>query len=127
MVNEEILGGLKNSIARGETIQQAVLTFVNAGYLKKDVDEAVEMLNANEITQPKVSDEIVKEKPSIKSEPKSIQTEQKVSNYGEEKKTIGKSYKIILLVCLLILVLGILASIFIFKDQVMSVLSNLFG
>lgn len=40
MVREDILGGLKNALERGETLQEAKDSFISAGYSKSDVEEA---------------------------------------------------------------------------------------
>jgi hypothetical protein len=40
MVNEEIIGGLISALSRGEPLQQAMMTFYNAGYKKEDIEEA---------------------------------------------------------------------------------------
>ena len=40
MVREDILGGLKNALERGESMQEAKETFISAGYPKADVEEA---------------------------------------------------------------------------------------
>lgn len=44
MVREDILGGLRNAIERGEDIEQARQSLINAGYPEKDVDDAVSVL-----------------------------------------------------------------------------------
>mgnify|MGYP001581694869 CR=1 FL=1 len=40
MVREDILGGLRNALERGETLEQARQSFINSGYPEKEVDEA---------------------------------------------------------------------------------------
>jgi hypothetical protein len=37
MVNEEILGGIKNAMERGSSFEQAVQSFINAGYNQNEV------------------------------------------------------------------------------------------
>jgi len=44
MVREDIVGGLKNAIERGESVQEAKNSFLFAGYLQKDVEEAAASL-----------------------------------------------------------------------------------
>lgn len=41
MSKEEILGGLKNAVARGQTLQQAILSFKNSGYPEAEIKAAV--------------------------------------------------------------------------------------
>ena len=40
MVREDILGGLKTGLARGQTLREAMMTFYNAGYLKQEIEDA---------------------------------------------------------------------------------------
>lgn len=45
-IREDILGGLKNAAERGESIENAKSSFVNAGYSSEDVEEAAKALSA---------------------------------------------------------------------------------
>ena len=51
MVREDILGGLRNALARGQPLKQAMMSFYNAGYLKEEIEEAARALHL-ERTQP---------------------------------------------------------------------------
>jgi hypothetical protein len=44
-VNEEIFGGLKVAIERGESLKKAMMTFYNAGYKKEEIEEAAQYLS----------------------------------------------------------------------------------
>lgn len=44
MVREDILGGLELAMSRGETLEQAMYSFFNAGYKKEDIEEAARVL-----------------------------------------------------------------------------------
>ena len=44
MVNQDILGGLKSALERGESLKQAMMTFYNAGYRKEEIEEAARAL-----------------------------------------------------------------------------------
>ena len=84
MVKEEIaaiLGGLKNAIERGESIEKAKSTFLNAGYKSEEVDDAAGLLSVKEVNKEEKKAEkenkkeiktLTKEKPlpEIKLEPK---------------------------------------------------------
>jgi len=101
MVNEEILGGLKLAVSKGESIKKAMMTFFNAGYKKQEIEEAAKALQT-----PSIEKEIPKEKPMspIKSMIKKPiikrKPVQRISAYGEspeikkifpvEKKEIPK-------------------------------------
>ena len=45
MAREDIVGGLKNAIERGENPEDAARSFINAGYNEKEVDEALRQIN----------------------------------------------------------------------------------
>ncbi len=45
MVNEAIFSGLVSALSRGESLQNAMFTFYNAGYSKKDIEEAARELH----------------------------------------------------------------------------------
>ncbi|VVB83210.1 Uncharacterised protein [uncultured archaeon] len=185
-MNEEILGGLRSAIERGESLKKAMMTFYNAGYKKEQIEEAAQFLSQNptaspvQILQPSVSAEKPKQKtfgifqqktpeqkstlplqvpankinsspipqaviPDISKAPKSIQqpaqvvsnygeqqisqvqpaTIQKVSNYGNED--VKDRVAIIILVVVLIFLVGILASVFLFKQEITNFLSGLFS
>jgi len=115
MVNEEILGGLKSAINRGESLKRAMMTFYNAGYKKEEIEEAARVFNERPAeTQTQVA--VVKQKsnffgnlfskkpeqkpvpskeisiPTAPVEPVSKPSPQIVSNYGEkpEQKPVQK-------------------------------------
>lgn len=46
MINEEIIGGLISALSRKQTLENAMMTFYNAGYSKEDIeDSAKEVYN----------------------------------------------------------------------------------
>jgi len=51
MVREDILGGLRNALARGQSLKQAMMSFYNAGYIKQEIEEAAKALQI-EKSQP---------------------------------------------------------------------------
>ncbi len=63
MYKEEIVAGLKNTMDRGYTLEQAVYSFINAGYTKEDVLDSAERLKRQPIlTMQVTAPEEVKEK-----------------------------------------------------------------
>ena len=48
MVREDILGGLKNALERGEGLDNAKSSFISAGYPKNEVEEAASLLEKKE-------------------------------------------------------------------------------
>jgi hypothetical protein len=194
MVNEEIVGGLKNALDRGSSLQKAMMTFFNAGYGKKEIEEAAAVLlnyspvkkettplvpvtkevkpeekKENKKTEekkentppqlPNKKNEPIKENNFPKLPPQKVV--QKVSQYGEEKqdkepkipnppwiknanpsanpktekqiqkkeektkKSSSRKGIIIALVILLVFLIGILISIFLFRAQIIDLLSSI--
>jgi len=145
-MNEEILGGLKNALERGESLQKAMMTFFNAGYKKEEIEEAARAVNTNQVEinkpispQPSApvpqapvqsSQQPVKQVVSnydekqIPVQPKIIsKPAQTVSNY-EEKKSKDKTL-VIILIGLLVFLFGLLVSIFLFKNELINFFSNM--
>ena len=52
MPKEEIIGGLKNALERGETLERAKSTFINAGYNKDEVEEAAKFVGEKKFAKP---------------------------------------------------------------------------
>jgi hypothetical protein len=44
VINQEILGGLKSALERGESLKRAMMTFYNSGYKKEEIEEVARML-----------------------------------------------------------------------------------
>ncbi|MFH1585693.1 MAG: hypothetical protein ABIB79_02915 [archaeon] len=44
MVRQDILGGLKEALSREQSLKQAMITFLNAGYNKRDIENAARFL-----------------------------------------------------------------------------------
>src|SRR3989344_771904 len=81
MTNISILSGLKLAVSRGETLQQAMQSFYNAGYKKEEIQEAARDLLIEQKRELK---------PVAKSEEKP-EIIQKISKYEEEKPEISKT------------------------------------
>lgn len=50
MVNEEILGGIKNAMERGHTFEKAIQSFINAGYNPQEVQETAAYFSRGAMT-----------------------------------------------------------------------------
>lgn len=146
MANLEIKEGIKSALARGETLKQAVNSFLNAGYDPLEVERASKELEGGQSffvpkqpvnqgfqparTSPRVSPTFVK-KPAVNytrnNFPAPIQN-QKISNYEyASSDEVGRKILIFGLVALLIILIAGLGFIFFFQEQVSSFLSNLFS
>ena len=125
MVKEEILEGLKYALAKGEPLPQAMMSFYNAGYLKKDIEEAARVLQAPQLqptqqfTQPDQQQAQPGQLPQT-----AVRVVQRVSEYKERPKTAGKAL-ILMLVFFLILLLGVLIAVFLFREELSELLGNI--
>lgn len=93
MPREDIVAGLKNALERGEPMQKAMASFINAGYTPAEVEEASKSASG---IMPVISQQtgiIKKEEPSAMAE-------------SAEKPIKKTSWKIILLITLLVLILA---------------------
>jgi hypothetical protein len=131
MVNTEILGGIQLALSKGETLQQAMQSFYNAGYKKEEIEEAARMTLPNQtqpvqqaqptqtgkkITPPKPTKQVSNyASPPTKQKPKVIP---KASNY-EKKPSKGKGAIIALIIILVLLLLG-LAAVIIFRENIVN-------
>ena len=146
-VKEEILEGLKVAISRGEPLRDAMMSFYNAGYSKQDVEDSARALQAPQIpgqyqtpppqqiqtqspTQPqtKLQTQIPPQgqqqiiPPQIQ-QPLNVQ---RVSGYEKKPKLLGNTL-IYILVFFLVLLIGLLASLFLFREEITSFFNNLIG
>ena len=144
MVNEEILGGLKLALAKGESLEQAMNSFYNANYKKEEIEEAAVFLNSQP-TQPvaqktisKIPKSQISRVPKIKSKrvrpkrikprpvkPQSVRTTRRVSDYGKEQKKPEGTVMTIILVFFLLILLVILTAVFLFKTELIEFFNNL--
>ena len=106
MPNQEILGGLRHAINKGESLEKAMLSFYNAGYKKEEIEEAAKF-----IQNEGVPISVVKETKLI---PAQLNQKSKISSYGQEKpkklNSIKKTAKglIIAIIVSAILFIGLL-------------------
>ena len=129
MVKEEILEGLKYALAQGESLPQAMMSFYNAGYLKKDIEEAARVLQAPQLQSIQQVAQPVQQPLQQQAQPgQPLQTPvrvvQRVSEYKERPKIAGRAL-ILMLVFFLIALLGVLVAVFLFKDELSELLGNI--
>ena len=171
MAKEDLVGGLRAALARGETLEKAMMSLYNAGYSKEDIEDAVQDLQAPQFfgQYPQQPPQQPTQKPtpqsnlspaqealqqsassSEKNKPKFFSTSpplsllpatqqtpqtqqiqqpgqkvvQKISGYGEKPKSPGKIITIVF-VFLLLLLLGILAAVILFRTELTNFFNNL--
>ena len=118
MAVNEIVVGLRNAVERGQPIETAVNSYINAGYPAEEVREAAREIDLGAMQQipqeeietpPKMSKkEEIKEE--IKKETKPIKV---------KKKRSGLIIALIVLVVILLIVLG---TLFFFGEEILSLL-----
>lgn len=123
MVKEEILEGLRAAVAKGEPLRKAMMSFYNAGYSKKDIEEAARALQTPQfpqiqpIRQPAAIPTTSPVQPIQPLYVKSLEgTIQKVSGYGKKPRPLSAIITFILIFFLLVLI-GVLLAVFLFKDE----------
>lgn len=152
MAKREIVEGLRAAVGKGEPLRKAMMSFFNAGYTKKEIEESArEMQKPQPIflptaqpgapgqpVQPKSLPQV--QQPLLPSPPQpippqppqfrplpqySFQGVQTVSNYGQKPKPASLVITIIL-VFLLLFLIGILAAVFFFKGEITRFLGGVF-
>lgn len=153
MVREEIIEGLRAAVAKGEPLRKAMMSFYNAGYLKKDIEEAARALQTPQFSQTQpimqpaaipptspvqqpqplqpVYVQPLQPQPPVPVQP--IQslylqspsgTIQKVSGYGEKPRPFSAIITFILIFFLLSLI-GVLIAVFLFKNELAEFFNNI--
>ena len=117
-MKEDIIGGLKNAMDRGYTLDAAIQSFINAGYSVNEVKEAASNLStgALSILQPS-SPQLIQDKAIQEINPE---------YHANPLESNKMNWKIFLLIVLLIVILGLGALLLIFKENAIEFLSNLF-
>ena len=106
---QELIGGLKNAVDRGETLVKAQQSFVNAGYSKEEVVAAARKIPAGDLQ---------KKTPVAAPNPQAVPV-QKVPTMttAPVKKKASKTMKIILIATSVLVLIGA-ALLGIFWDKV---------
>jgi len=107
MTKEEMIAGLRNAVSRGESLENAKLSLVNAGYIYSDVEEAAKEINTGVIGSMPQSDPVFSENSGISAPIK--------------KK---RSWKFWALIIVLILLLGMLGAFIFFGPQILSAVTG---
>lgn len=121
-MREDIVGGLRNALDRGETLEHAIQTFVNAGYNLTEVREAANYATGGtlaSLTHVPIK-KTTEQKPTIK----------KLENHLPKQKIKTKSkisWKAFVLVGLLLVLVGVLVSTLIFRESIMDFLKTTMG
>lgn len=134
MPTEEIAAGLKQAIERGESLEQAKRSFINAGYSRKEVEEAASTLGGvlTEFPQPTATYQPQIFPPLLptpfQTPYPSLQKPQikKLPQPQLPEKTKKPKKKIIILIITLILLFILLAISIFLKNQFLDFINSLF-
>ena len=84
MVNQDILEGLKNALAKGHSLEHAMTSFHNAGYSNQEIEEAARQLHKP--THEVQKQPVPKEKPKQVAKPVETKPTEVKEEQPEEKK-----------------------------------------
>ena len=145
-MREDILEGLKIAVSKGESLQQAMQSFFNAGYKKEEIEEAARALQMFQAGQP-IPQTTQPIKPKQSAPQQTSQPIQKLGRFQElkqkliqkisDKKQTPQQFQkpqphklqekekpqkllIILLGLVLFVLLAALIGVFLFKDQIVN-------
>jgi len=134
MANSELVEGLRSALSRGNTLKQAMASFHNAGYKREEIEEAARLLHDHpsqpmshpakkiEEHKPPIQPQVITKKPEVPKQAIQVKPKpeaQKISKYEEKTKTKGK-FKIILLIISIVVILGLIAAILIFQEELIN-------
>ncbi|HEA46476.1 MAG TPA: hypothetical protein ENH99_01715 [Candidatus Pacearchaeota archaeon] len=148
MAKREIVEGLREAVGRGESLKNAMMSFFNSGYTKKDVEDAAKEAQKPQpifqpVVQPGMPGQPIQPKPIPQVQQPSpqiqqpifqqpqfrplpqfpVQAIQTVSSYGQKQKSASLAI-IIMLVFSLLFLMGLLAAVFFFKGEIIRFLSS---
>ena len=134
-MNEEIAEGIKFAMSKGETLQQAMQSFYNAGYSRQEVEEAARSLqNQLHIESERGIHAVhpnfgpMQQNQKNGNENSEASSAQKVSSYESATQEENPRKKMIVLVSILLVVLLLVfAGIFFFRGYLLQLFGNLFG
>lgn len=135
-MREDIIGGLKNALERGASLEEAIRSFTNAGYVEKEVREAASFIQSSGLAlQPSSSAKALNplnfnHRPQAlnqqtfqqnqQMQQKQIQTQPQTQNQYIQKRDTPWML-IILLSVLGLLIITLMVSL-IFKEQIVTFL-----
>lgn len=142
-MRDDIYGGLRNALERGSSIEQAIESFVSAGYNRKEVMETANQITGNSPesvileqptqsqTQPQLQTQVQPQKivsptAQIPKRPDNQQFLPLTTKQGQKLvKYTSKGKITLLIVTLLVLVVGLIGTIF-YRQIITDFLTGLF-
>ncbi len=117
-MKEEIAAGIRNALERGSSVEEAIQSFINAGYNSDEVRQAADLVmhGATSIISPTEN--------SAGNPPVNAESNQTV--IIPEPKKSGK-LKAILLITTLVILLGALGVSLFYKDAILELINSFYG
>jgi len=121
-MRKDIYGGLKNALEKGEPLEKAIRSFINAGYPELEVKEAAKSLEMG--AMPMVSNTVNnKNSGSLPNPTIAVSPPPKLKKLKtQSSKRLGK---IILLIIILLLLISIFTLGFIFRESIITFIENI--
>jgi hypothetical protein len=130
MAKDELVEGIKRATQKGESLKDAMMSFLNAGYKKEDIEDAARIVQSGDYSNDS-NVEIIKESvskvTSTENVPSAPATVQKISDYsGKDASLMNPKKKLFLIILFsFLLLVGIsIASLLIFKDKFISLMAG---
>ncbi len=117
MVNEAILGGLRIAMTHNFSLKDAMQSFYNSGYDKKEVEEAAQIIFREQQNKPVEVKQVVGKKiiQQKKFQAKPLKPKEIIQPKKPSSKKIGL---IILLVGILVILVGGLIFFIMFREKI---------
>lgn len=134
-----IVEGIRNGIKRGQSFRQVMISFYNAGYSRQDIEDSARAIQsqmqppqqitsqttATNLQSQKIQPRVSQYSPQNFS-PQTQIPRQNVSSYSYQKENFFESKGLVIfLAVFLLLCLGILGVVFLFKDSLINFFNNL--
>ena len=121
-MNEEIIGGIKNALERGISLDKAAQSFINAGYNPKEVQEAVQVLggvSAQITTIPLATPQPILSKSFSPIQQNSVASGIVFPSTLPEQKSKTWRYVLIGLAIVIVILIAALIGVIAFSDQLL--------
>lgn len=131
-MREDIVGGLRNALERGASLEQAIRSFMNAGYAETDVRDAAKLLEGGAITfalqQPtRGAPALPQALPRAQPQPVKQQPVMMQNAFQVQRPTQRPSLLIIILCIILLLSIASFVFSLMFKKEIADFLTRLLG
>ncbi|HKL24069.1 MAG TPA: hypothetical protein VJ912_01910 [Candidatus Nanoarchaeia archaeon] len=132
MVNQEIVGGIEIAVNRGYSVDDAMISFYNAGYDRNEIEEAARYVKSKKEKFVEETKE-QKDKPEEKKKERKIKTPKKKEkpktkqNVSEYKSHKGRNIIIAIIITLVVIAGGLLIGFLLFREEIIKIMESVFG